>query len=183
MAQDGSNHDATCILNFAALIAKVITVCKSVYPQCRQNPSSSESSTRSRSTTWNEGDGTSIFNLETGDMESACASASVSKPGSHWNTPYSSAVSLHSMVSERRNTVPGRLSLGAYITNHQDEESIKVNVFKGEVSKVDKLIKAFGRRYTGEYSQTQYEAKVCEDMVCVLEKMLVSSLGLFDREE
>lgn len=123
-AQDCSNHDATCILNFAALIAKVIIVCKSVYPQCRQNPPSSESSTRSRSTTWNEGDGTSIFHLETGDMESACASASVSKPGSHWNTTYSSAVSLHSMVSERRNTVPGRLSLGAYITNHQDEESI-----------------------------------------------------------
>ncbi len=45
-----------------------------------------------------------------------------------------------------------------------------MNIFKGEVSKVDKLIKAFGRRYTGEYSQTQYEAKVCEDMVCVCKR-------------
>ena len=182
-AQTCSHHDATYILTFAALIAKVISVCGSVHPQRRQNHPSSESSIRSRSPTWNEGDGTYILNPERIETRSIRKSTDPNNPGATYsNAPSPFAVPLHTTVGGRSNTAPGQLTLGEYVTKHRNEESFEMNTFELELFKVKNLIQSFGQRYTSDRSQTPYEIKICEDMVCVLEKMLVNNLGLSEKQ-
>ncbi len=171
-----SRHDTSYFLTFAALIARIISIYESIYPKHHQSAASPKSSTHSRSHTWNADDDASVFASEPDDSQSVCNSANPSNPGSHWSTTFPSTLSLPSIVTGRTATAPVRLTLGAYKLDHEDEEKLKIEIFNIELSKVGSLIRAFGQRYGSNKSQLQYEAKVDEDMVALLEKRLWDSL-------
>lgn len=173
-----SQRDASYVLTFAALIARIIGVYESIYPKHHQSAPSSASSMRSRSNTRSGDDGASLFVLESNDSKSRCSSANPSNRESHWSTSYPSTVSLPSMIAGKTAITPVRFTLGAYEVDHKDEEMMKRGIFKIELSKVDNLIRAFGQRFAGNSSQPQYEAKFTEDMVSFLQKRLWNSLEM-----
>ena len=173
-----SQHDASDVLIFAALIAKIISIYECIYPKCNQGLPSPRSSSHSGSNTWSGDDTPSAFAPEMDDSESVCSSANPSNPGSHWNTPYPSTVSLSSMASGRTATVPVRLTLGAYQLDQKDEEKLKMEILKIELSKVSDLIRAFGQRYTSNGAQSRFQSMIDEDMVIYLEKRLRDSLEM-----
>jgi len=178
-----SQHDAPYVLAFAALIARIISVYESIYLKHYQSAPSSESSMRSRSNTWSGDDGASIFASEMDDSESLCSSANPSNFKTHWTTPYPFTISLPSMDTGRIATKPLPLTLDAHRLGHEDEESLKMNILKIELSKVGDLVKAFGQRYAGNSSKMQYEAKVNEDMVSFLQKRLRDSRDMLSGQE
>ena len=166
-----SHHDSSDALTFAALIAKIIGIYEFIYSRYQELPPSPKSSSHSRSNTWSGDDTSSMFASEPDDSESACSSANPSNPGSHWSTPFPSTVSLSSMASIRTTTAPVRLTLGAYQLDQKDEEKLKLEILKIELSKVGDLIRSFGQRYTGAH-QAGPQAMIDEDTVIFLEKRL-----------
>lgn len=138
---------------------------------------------RSRSNTWSGGDGASNFVSEIDDSESICSSVDPSNPDAQRSTPYPSTVSLPGMENGRAAAPHLQLTSGAYVLHRTDEQRLQTDILKFELSKVDNLIRAFAQRHTGEGSQTQYEAKVNEDMVSFLQKRLRDSLEMLGGQE
>ena len=172
------HHDASDALAFAALIAKIISIYESIYPRYSQSPPSPRSSSRSRSNTWGGGDTTSAFASDMDDSESVCSSANPSNPDSYRSTPFPSAASLSGIASGRTAKPPIRLTLGAYQLDQKDEEKLKMEILKIELSKVGNLIRAFAQRYTGNNAQSRLQPRADEDMVMCLEKRLRDSLDV-----
>ena len=78
-----------------------------------------------------------------------------------------------------------RLTLGSYRLDEQDEEKLKWDIFKLELSKVAALVRAFEQRFCDasnlqeqKQQQSKYEVKAYEDMVYYLQKRLRVSLEM-----
>ncbi|KAL9128602.1 MAG: hypothetical protein Q9217_002767, partial [Psora testacea] len=165
------HHDISFVLTLTALIAKVIAVYDAIYnPYHRQN--GTYSSINSQFPTFRDADMTS----EPMEMPS---SISAPQTLTH-NSPFSSSASLSGRNSPRSTNFPVRLTLGTYRLDEKDEERLKFDIFKIELSKVSALVRAFEQRFcdTGPHDQQQskYEAKAYEDMVYYLQKRLRVSL-------
>ena len=71
---------------------------------------------------------------------------------------------------------PVRLTLGTYQLDQEDEEKLKSDIFRIELSKVGSLIRAFEQKFCDAapqtHQQSKYEAKAFEDMLYYLQKRL-----------
>ena len=165
------NHDISFVYALTALIAKVIAVYDAIY-----NPYHRQNSTYSLP----DGQLSSLNDLEMmTEPQEMMKSASAPQTHTH-NSPYSSSTSLSTTTSPRSGSFPVRLTLGSYRLDEQDEEKLKFDIFKIELSKVSALVKAFEQRFcdsvSGDQQQSKYEAKAYEDMLYYLQKRLRVSL-------
>ena len=104
------------------------------------------------------------------------------------NSPFSSTTNLSAMTSamtspRNSSSYPMRLTLGTYRLDEKDEEKLKWDIFKIELSKVGQLVSAFEQKYCDNMlphdqsqPQSKYEAKAYEDMVYYLQKRLRVSM-------
>ena len=170
------HHDISFVLTLTALINKVITVYDAIYNPYRQpnnNPP------------FSPGHLQVIRDLEMSTADSFdMSSPSSAIPTLANNSPYSSTTSLSGMVTPRGTTLPMRLTLGSYRLDEQDEEKLKWDIFKIELSKVGALVRAFEQRFCDasnpqeQSPQRKFESKAYEDMVYYLQKRLRVSLEM-----
>ncbi|KAL9102122.1 MAG: hypothetical protein Q9163_002683 [Psora crenata] len=163
------HHDISFVLTLTALIAKVIAVYDVIYNPYHR-PSSLPTGPPSPC---------QDFDMIKESMEMNYAGRAP-PPTLASDSPFSSSISLPALNSPRGTSFPVRLTLGTYRLDEQDEERLKFDILKIELSKVSALVKAFEQRFcdAGPYDQQQskYEAKAYEDMVYYLQKRLRVSL-------
>ncbi|KAL9637675.1 MAG: hypothetical protein Q9164_002049 [Protoblastenia rupestris] len=173
--QSHHHHDMSFVLTLTALIAKVIAVYDAIYkPNYRHSkvPGLYNSISTGHVPSFCDFDMTA----EPLDMTLSASAPHTLAP----NSPFSSSLSLPAMTSHCSTNLPMSLTMGTYRLERKDEERLKFDIFKIELSKVSALIGAFEQRYCHIGPQKQqefkYEAKAYGDMVHYLQKRLRVSL-------
>lgn len=178
------HHDISFVFTLTALITKVIKVYDTIYnPYHNRNSSPTlhsqlqEPFFKAEPPMFNDIDVTTIDSVPSLDFSnsSSCINPSTTA-NTHQNSPFTSTTSLSGLFSPAH---PVRLTLGSYRLDEKDEEKLKWDIFKIELSKVSALVKAFEQKFSDGQpmdGESKYEAKAYEDMVYYLQKRLRVSL-------
>ncbi|KAG8528457.1 uncharacterized protein KY384_007375 [Bacidia gigantensis] len=177
--QTHHHHDISFVLTLTALIAKVISVYDAIYnPFNQPNPSPNPNDLAALTTDHL----TTFHNL---DMASEQIDPiSMSAPSSTFPTRPNTPPFSSSLNSPHTHAFPMRLTLGTYRLDQKDEEKLKWDIFKIELSKVGQLLRAFEQKYCDggvmavREPQKMFEAKAYDDMVFYLQKRLRVSMEM-----
>lgn len=168
--QSHHHSDISFVMTLTALIAKVIAVYDQIYDLFSQHAGSSSLPVR-KANYWQDQE---LFHerwmAPSPGMMSACRS----------DSPESRSTSMSGITPPSLCNFPVRLTLGTYQLDEEDEEKLKSDIFRIELSKVGSLVRAFEQRFCDATPQSQqqskYEAKAFEDMLYCLQKRLRVSL-------
>ena len=168
--QSHRHYDVSFVMTLTALIAKVIAVYDQTYDIFHQQAGSSYLPIRNLN---------SLHDLEMGNERLTAPSPGILDT-CKIDSPHSSSTSLSGIISPSRSSFPVRLTLGTYQLDHEDEEKLRSDIFKIELSKVKGLVGAFEQNFCDaipqNHQQSKYEGKAFEDMLYYLKKRLRVSL-------
>ena len=163
------HHDTSFMLNFTALIAKVITVYESIYKPTRSTRTSSRGSSVPNNRSLRDVEMSNNDHLDSNGMS-----------GEHWLNSTSSTC-FSGMMTPPSVMLPLPLTMGTYRLEEKDEEKLKMDIFRMEMTKVASLVKAFEirlREVDSDEGPTNYELKAYGDMVAYLQTRLRVSLEI-----
>lgn len=164
--QNHHHPDISFVMTLTALIAKIIVVYDQVYDLFNQHVGSSSLPLRNANHLHEQETFNERLMAPSPGMMSACRS----------DSPHSCSTSMSGITPPSLSNFPVRLTLGTYQLDQEDEEKLKSDIFRIELSKVGSLIRAFEQKFCDAapqtHQQSKYEAKAFEDMLYYLQKRL-----------